>query len=112
VPLPDRERPEPYQNARESKTRRTAVIIESALEVLRENPLRSHSFPVDGFCWNAAFALIADAQGLRGPAIKSAAKALQFAQSSRTSRACSRDIIVKLPNTTMQATTRLPHTEC
>ena len=36
-------------------------------------------FPVDAFRWHAAFALIADAQGLRDDAAKSAAKALEFA---------------------------------
>jgi hypothetical protein len=47
--------------------------------VLEENPPRSHLFPIDGFRWHAAFALIADAQGLHDDAAKSAAKALEFA---------------------------------
>jgi tetratricopeptide (TPR) repeat protein len=52
---------------------------DKALQVLEENPLRSHLFPVDAFRWHAALALIADAQGLRDDAAKSAAKALEFA---------------------------------
>lgn len=48
------------------------------MQVLEENPLRSLLFPVDGFRWYAAFALIAYAQGLRDHAAKSAAKALEF----------------------------------
>lgn len=55
-------------------------LYDSALHVLRENPLQSHSFPVDGFRWNAAFALIANDQGLGGHAAQSATKALQFAE--------------------------------
>lgn len=54
-------------------------LYDSALQVLRENPLTSHSFPVDGFRWNAASALIAVARGLCDQATQSAAKALQFA---------------------------------
>jgi tetratricopeptide (TPR) repeat protein len=34
-------------------------LYDKALQVLRENPLSSLSFPLDGFLWNAAFALIA-----------------------------------------------------
>jgi len=60
--------------------RRLDHLYDSAVQVLRENPLQSHSFPVDGFLWNAAFALIADAQGLGDHATESATKALQFAE--------------------------------
>jgi tetratricopeptide (TPR) repeat protein len=60
--------------------RRLDHLYDSALQVLRENPLHSHSFPVDGFCWNAAFALIADDQGLGDHAAEGATKALQFAE--------------------------------
>ena len=60
--------------------RRLDHLYDSALQVLRENPLQSRSFPVDGFRWNAAFALIADAQGLGDHAAEGAAKALQFAE--------------------------------
>ena len=52
---------------------------DKALQVLEENPLRSQLFPMNGFLWHAAFALISDAQGLRDNAAKSAAKALEFA---------------------------------
>jgi tetratricopeptide (TPR) repeat protein len=54
-------------------------LYDDALQVLRENPLQSHSFPIDGFRWNAACALIAEAQGLRDDAEECAAKALRFA---------------------------------
>ena len=60
--------------------RRLDHLYDSVLHILRENPLQSHSLPVDGFCWNSAFALIADAQGLRDHAAESAAKALHFAE--------------------------------
>lgn len=55
-------------------------LYDDALQVLRENTLLSHSFPIDGFRWNAAFALIADAQGLNDYAAEAAAKSLQFAE--------------------------------
>jgi len=54
-------------------------LYDSALQVLRESPLQSNSFPVDGFRRHAAFALIADAQGMGEPAAESATKVLQFA---------------------------------
>jgi tetratricopeptide (TPR) repeat protein len=54
-------------------------LYDKALQVLRENPLSSLSFPLDGFLWNAAFALIADATGRRKHAAETAAKALEFA---------------------------------
>jgi tetratricopeptide (TPR) repeat protein len=54
-------------------------LYDNALQVLRENLLSSHSFPVDGFLWNAAFALMADAQGQSTHAAETAAKALEFA---------------------------------
>lgn len=60
--------------------RRLDHLYDSALQVLRENPLQSHSFPIDGFRWNAAFALIADAQGLGDHGGEGATKALQFAE--------------------------------
>lgn len=40
--------------------------------------MSSLSFPVDGFLWNAAFALIADSTGQRKHAVETAAKALEF----------------------------------
>lgn len=55
-----------------------------ALQVLRENALSSLSFPVDGFLWNAAFALLADAQGQSKHAAETAAKALEFAALTRS----------------------------
>lgn len=54
-------------------------LYDNALQVLRENPLSSGSFPVDGFLWNAAFALIADAKEQRKHAAETASKALEFA---------------------------------
>jgi tetratricopeptide (TPR) repeat protein len=54
-------------------------LYDSALKVLRENPIKAVSFPVDGFLWNATFALIADARGLRDQAVQCAGKALRFA---------------------------------
>ena len=45
----------------------------------KKNPVPSLTFPVEGFLWNAAFALIADAQGQRKDAAETAAKALEFA---------------------------------
>jgi len=48
--------------------RKLDPLYDKALQVLEENPLRSLLFPVDAFRWHAAFALIADAQGLRGDA--------------------------------------------
>jgi tetratricopeptide (TPR) repeat protein len=59
-------------------------LYDRALQVLWENPLRSHSFPVDVFRWHASFALIADAQGLRDYAAESAAKALEFADATHS----------------------------
>jgi hypothetical protein len=59
-------------------------LYDRALKVLRENPLGSHSFPVDVFRWHAAFALIADAQGMHNYAAESAAKALGFADLTRS----------------------------
>ena len=54
-------------------------LYDKALQVLQENPLSSLSFPVAGFLWNAAFALIADAKGQRKHAAEAAARALEFA---------------------------------
>jgi tetratricopeptide (TPR) repeat protein len=59
-------------------------LYDDALQVLRENAVQSHSFPIDGFCWNAACALIADAQGRREDAAGCAAKALEFADMTRS----------------------------
>ena len=64
--------------------KRLEHLYDSALQVLRENPLQSHWFPVDSFRWNAAFALIADAQGLRDHAAQSATKALKFANQTHS----------------------------
>ncbi len=60
--------------------KRLAHHYDDALNVLRERPLSSSSFPVDGFRWNAACALIADAQRLRKNAVEFAARALRFAE--------------------------------
>jgi len=64
--------------------KRLEHLYESALQVLRENPVQPHWFPVDSFRWNAAFALIADAQGLRDYAEESANQALKFANLSHS----------------------------
>jgi hypothetical protein len=67
-------------------------LYECAMRVLQENPLSSLSFPVDGFLWNAAFALIADAQGQRKHAAETAAKALEFAAVTRSGFRYHRDV--------------------
>jgi tetratricopeptide (TPR) repeat protein len=54
-------------------------LYDRALQVLKEHPIRSDSFPVDVFRWHAAFALITSARGFRDYATESAAKALEFA---------------------------------
>lgn len=58
--------------------RKLEHLYDKALLVLKENPVSSLSFPVDGFLWNAAFALIANATGQRKHAVETAAKALEF----------------------------------
>ena len=72
--------------------RRLDHLYDSALRVLRENPLSSLSFPVDGFLWNAAFALMADAQGQRKHAAETAAKALEFAALTHSGFRYHRDV--------------------
>ena len=54
--------------------RKLDYLYDKALQVLDENPLRSHLFPVDGFRWHAAFALIAYAQGMHDHAAKAPLK--------------------------------------
>ena len=72
--------------------RRLDHLYDSALRVLGENPLSSLSFPVDGFLWNAAFALMADAQGQRKHAAETAAKALEFAALTHSGFRYHRDV--------------------
>jgi tetratricopeptide (TPR) repeat protein len=67
-------------------------LYDGALRVLRENPLSSLPLPVEGFLWNAAFALIADARGQRQHAAETAAKALEFAALRRSGLRYHRDI--------------------
>jgi tetratricopeptide (TPR) repeat protein len=67
-------------------------LYDSAVRVLAENPLSSHSFPVDGFLWNAAFALMADAQGQSKHAAETAARALEFAALTRSGFRYHRDV--------------------
>jgi tetratricopeptide (TPR) repeat protein len=55
-------------------------LYDDALKVLLENPIGSHSLPVDGFLWNAASALIADDQGFHRDAAELAARAMRFAE--------------------------------
>lgn len=59
--------------------KKLAHLYYKAMQVLQENQLHTHSFPIDVFRWHAAFALIADARGLRDQGAESAAKALEFA---------------------------------
>jgi tetratricopeptide (TPR) repeat protein len=63
-------------------------LYESALQVLQETAHdRSQAialFPASAFCWQAAFALIADAEGRSDQAQQSAAKALEFAAIQNT----------------------------
>ena len=59
-------------------------LYDGALRVLREDPLSSLSFPVDGFLLKAAFALMADAQGQCKHAAETAVKALEFAAVTRS----------------------------
>ena len=72
--------------------RRLDHLYDSALRVLGENPLSSLLFPVDGFLWNAAFALMADAQGQREHAAETAAKALEFAALTHSGFRYHRDV--------------------
>jgi tetratricopeptide (TPR) repeat protein len=72
--------------------RRLDHLYDSALRVLGENPLSSLSFPVDGFLWHAAFALMADARGQRKHAAETAAKALEFAARTHSSFRHHRDV--------------------
>jgi len=58
--------------------RKLDQLYDKALQVLEERRLKC-VFSVEAFRWHAAFALIADAQGLRDYAANSAAKALEFA---------------------------------
>jgi len=64
--------------------KKLAHLYDNALQVLRENPLQSHSFPVDGFRLNAACALIAYAKGFRKDAAECATRALQFADMAKS----------------------------
>jgi len=54
-------------------------LYDKALQVLKERAVSSLMFPVEAFLWNAAFALIAEAQGQRKHAVETATKALEFA---------------------------------
>ena len=54
-------------------------LYENALQVLRDARRRALVFPVQGFLWNAAFALIANDRGQRKDATASAVKALEYA---------------------------------
>ena len=72
--------------------RRLDRLYDSALQVLKENPLSSLSFPVDGFLWNAAFALIADAFRQPKHAAETAAKALEFAALTHSGFRYHRDV--------------------
>ncbi len=61
-------------------TERLKQLYDDALRVLEEHKPDATSFPVDGFLWNAANALIADGQGQRTIAQECSTKALHFAE--------------------------------
>ena len=65
-------------------TQHLKQLYGDALTVLEDNKPDSTSFPVDGFFWNAAKALIADDQGQRTAAQEHSAKALQLAELTRS----------------------------
>jgi tetratricopeptide (TPR) repeat protein len=61
-------------------TERITGLYDDALRVLEENKPDTTFFPLDGFLWNAAHALIADAQGQVRDAQEYSTKALEFAE--------------------------------
>jgi tetratricopeptide (TPR) repeat protein len=61
-------------------TERRKQLYDAALKVLEEYKPDASSFPVDGFLWNAASALIADGQGQRKVAQECSTRALHFAE--------------------------------
>lgn len=65
-------------------TERLKQLYDDALRVLEEHKPDASSFPVDGFLWNAAKALIADGQGQRRLAQEYSTKALHFAELTRS----------------------------
>lgn len=66
--------------ARLVATERLKQLYDDALKVLEEHKPDATSFPVDGFLWNAANALIADGQGQRTIAQEYSTKALHFTE--------------------------------
>lgn len=65
-------------------TERLNQLYDDALKVLEEHEPDATSFPVDGFLWNAAIALIADSQGQCTMAQEYSTKALHFAELTRS----------------------------
>jgi tetratricopeptide (TPR) repeat protein len=65
-------------------TKHWKQLYADALTVLDDHKPDATSFPVDGFLWNAAKALIADDQGQRTVAQEHSAKALQLAELTRS----------------------------
>jgi tetratricopeptide (TPR) repeat protein len=65
-------------------TERLKHLYDDALRVLEDNRPDGTSFPVDGFLWNAANALIADDQEQSVIAREYSAKALYFAELPRS----------------------------
>jgi hypothetical protein len=61
-------------------TERITGLYGDALRVLEENKPDTTVFPLDGFLWNPARALIADAQGQVRDAQEYSIKALEFAE--------------------------------
>jgi hypothetical protein len=55
-------------------------LYDDALKVLEEHKPNATSFPLDGFLWNSAHALIADAKGKRRVAQEYSTRAMQFAE--------------------------------
>jgi tetratricopeptide (TPR) repeat protein len=61
-------------------TEHLVELYDDALRVLQEHKPDSMSFPIDRFLWNAAYALIREAQGQRPAAKNHAIKALESAE--------------------------------
>jgi tetratricopeptide (TPR) repeat protein len=61
-------------------TERITGLYNDALRVLEENKPDATAFPLDGFLWNAAHALIADAEGQVRDAQEYSTRALEFTE--------------------------------
>jgi tetratricopeptide (TPR) repeat protein len=65
-------------------THQLKSLYDDGLRVLRDNHLRSTSFPVEQFLWNATHALIIHSQGKHEEAKRYALRALQFAELTKS----------------------------